>query len=148
MGLPNLLVYPHLAKVPAATTYQGQGNLSPGSRDSQAELVSIYDVPWLRDGSSRSSGDLPSLKGSSGCTSRVLPCSSQLLCCREGNLSTKQIVFLQRPCLPQKTKKRESKVRLMRLLCPPSLDLCLNILASVGSVPAGPLPLPNALGAQ
>ncbi|XP_021491921.1 raftlin isoform X1 [Meriones unguiculatus] len=28
---------------------------------------------------------------------------------REGNLSTKQIVFLQRPCLPQKTKKRESK---------------------------------------
>ncbi|XP_052047901.1 raftlin [Apodemus sylvaticus] len=28
---------------------------------------------------------------------------------REGNLSTKQIVFLQRPCLPQKAKKRESK---------------------------------------
>ncbi|XP_028622620.1 raftlin [Grammomys surdaster] len=28
---------------------------------------------------------------------------------REGNVSTKQIVFLQRPCLPQKTKKRESK---------------------------------------
>ncbi|XP_034377664.1 raftlin isoform X1 [Arvicanthis niloticus] len=28
---------------------------------------------------------------------------------REGNMSTKQIVFLQRPCLPQKTKKRESK---------------------------------------
>ncbi|KAM8810897.1 raftlin [Eudromia elegans] len=29
--------------------------------------------------------------------------------CREGNLSTKQIVFLQRPSLPQKAKKRESK---------------------------------------
>ncbi|GAB1301175.1 Raftlin [Apodemus speciosus] len=29
---------------------------------------------------------------------------------REGNLSTKQIVFLQRPCLPQKAKKRESKI--------------------------------------
>ncbi|XP_026697541.1 raftlin [Athene cunicularia] len=28
---------------------------------------------------------------------------------REGNLSTKQIVFLQRPSLPQKAKKRESK---------------------------------------
>ncbi|XP_021073603.1 raftlin [Mus pahari] len=28
---------------------------------------------------------------------------------REGNVSTKQIVFLQRPCLPQKTKKREPK---------------------------------------
>ncbi|XP_050021035.1 raftlin [Alexandromys fortis] len=28
---------------------------------------------------------------------------------REGNVSTKQIVFLQRPCLPQKAKKRESK---------------------------------------
>lgn len=28
---------------------------------------------------------------------------------REGNVCTKQIVFLQRPCLPQKTKKRESK---------------------------------------
>ncbi|XP_075403291.1 raftlin [Tenrec ecaudatus] len=28
---------------------------------------------------------------------------------REGNVSTKQIVFLQRPCLPQKTKKKESK---------------------------------------
>ncbi|KAL1771627.1 Raftlin [Sigmodon hispidus] len=28
---------------------------------------------------------------------------------REGNVSTKQIVFLQRPCLPQKTRKRESK---------------------------------------
>ncbi|XP_029445104.1 raftlin isoform X2 [Rhinatrema bivittatum] len=28
---------------------------------------------------------------------------------REGNLSTKQIVFLQRPSLPQKPKKRESK---------------------------------------
>ncbi|NXA51562.1 RFTN1 protein, partial [Nothocercus julius] len=30
--------------------------------------------------------------------------------CREGNLSTKQIVFLQRPSLPQKAKKKESKV--------------------------------------
>ncbi|XP_051009003.1 raftlin [Acomys russatus] len=30
---------------------------------------------------------------------------------REGTLSTKQIVFLQRPCLPQKTKKREPKFR-------------------------------------
>ncbi|NXL50665.1 RFTN1 protein, partial [Podilymbus podiceps] len=29
---------------------------------------------------------------------------------REGNLSTKQIVFLQRPSLPQKAKKKESKV--------------------------------------
>ncbi|KGL76481.1 Raftlin, partial [Tinamus guttatus] len=29
--------------------------------------------------------------------------------CREGNLSTKQIVFLQRPSLPQKAKKKESK---------------------------------------
>lgn len=28
---------------------------------------------------------------------------------REGNVSTKQIVFLQRPCLPQKLKKKESK---------------------------------------
>ncbi|XP_045859461.1 raftlin [Meles meles] len=28
---------------------------------------------------------------------------------REGNVSTKQIVFLQRPCLPQKIKKKESK---------------------------------------
>lgn len=28
---------------------------------------------------------------------------------REGNVSTKQIVFLQRPCLPQKVKKKESK---------------------------------------
>ncbi|XP_029796197.1 raftlin [Suricata suricatta] len=28
---------------------------------------------------------------------------------REGNVSTKQIVFLQRPCLPQKMKKKESK---------------------------------------
>uniref|UniRef100_A0A8C9FVW5 Raftlin n=1 Tax=Pavo cristatus TaxID=9049 RepID=A0A8C9FVW5_PAVCR len=28
---------------------------------------------------------------------------------REGNLSTKQIVFLQRPSLPQKAKKKESK---------------------------------------
>ncbi|XP_054451004.1 raftlin [Pteronotus mesoamericanus] len=28
---------------------------------------------------------------------------------REGNISTKQIVFLQRPCLPQKTKKKESR---------------------------------------
>ncbi|XP_045153618.1 raftlin [Echinops telfairi] len=28
---------------------------------------------------------------------------------REGNISTKQIVFLQRPCLPQKLKKKESK---------------------------------------
>ncbi|XP_051060148.1 raftlin [Phodopus roborovskii] len=28
---------------------------------------------------------------------------------REGSVSTKQIVFLQRPCLPQKIKKRESK---------------------------------------
>ncbi|NWW44300.1 RFTN1 protein, partial [Pedionomus torquatus] len=28
----------------------------------------------------------------------------------EGNLSTKQIVFLQRPSLPQKAKKKESKV--------------------------------------
>ncbi|CAH7208661.1 Rftn1 [Phodopus roborovskii] len=27
----------------------------------------------------------------------------------EGSVSTKQIVFLQRPCLPQKIKKRESK---------------------------------------
>lgn len=26
-------------------------------------------------------------------------------------MSTKQIVFLQRPCLPQKMKKKESKVR-------------------------------------
>lgn len=32
------------------------------------------------------------------------------LCSREGNVSTKQIVFLQRPCLPQKIKKKESKV--------------------------------------
>lgn len=73
---------------------------------------------------------------------------SQLLCCREGNMSTKQIVFLQRPCLPQKTKKRESKVRDMRPVYSPSLGLCLCILASVGSVPAGPLPFPNAFGAQ
>lgn len=29
---------------------------------------------------------------------------------REGDLSTKQIVFLQRPSLPQKAKKKESKV--------------------------------------
>ncbi|NXG69380.1 RFTN1 protein, partial [Baryphthengus martii] len=29
---------------------------------------------------------------------------------REGNISTKQIVFLQRPSLPQKAKKKESKV--------------------------------------
>uniref|UniRef100_A0A8D2B5I9 Raftlin, lipid raft linker 1 n=1 Tax=Sciurus vulgaris TaxID=55149 RepID=A0A8D2B5I9_SCIVU len=28
---------------------------------------------------------------------------------REGSVSTKQIVFLQRPCLPQKIKKKESK---------------------------------------
>ncbi|KAM5279698.1 raftlin [Ctenodactylus gundi] len=28
---------------------------------------------------------------------------------REGSISTKQIVFLQRPCLPQKIKKKESK---------------------------------------
>nr|XP_004661312.2 raftlin isoform X2 [Jaculus jaculus] len=28
---------------------------------------------------------------------------------REGTVSTKQIVFLQRPCLPQKAKKKESK---------------------------------------
>ncbi|XP_036917251.1 raftlin isoform X3 [Sturnira hondurensis] len=28
---------------------------------------------------------------------------------REGNVSTKQIVFLQRPCLPQKIKKKESR---------------------------------------
>ncbi|XP_054991461.1 raftlin [Sorex araneus] len=28
---------------------------------------------------------------------------------REGSVSTKQIVFLQRPCLPQKLKKKESK---------------------------------------
>ncbi|XP_057593853.1 raftlin [Hippopotamus amphibius kiboko] len=28
---------------------------------------------------------------------------------REGNVSTKQVVFLQRPCLPQKIKKKESK---------------------------------------
>ncbi|XP_006846694.1 PREDICTED: raftlin [Chrysochloris asiatica] len=28
---------------------------------------------------------------------------------REGTISTKQIVFLQRPCLPQKIKKKESK---------------------------------------
>uniref|UniRef100_G3T359 Raftlin, lipid raft linker 1 n=1 Tax=Loxodonta africana TaxID=9785 RepID=G3T359_LOXAF len=28
---------------------------------------------------------------------------------REGNVTTKQIVFLQRPCLPQKIKKKESK---------------------------------------
>lgn len=28
---------------------------------------------------------------------------------REGNVSTKQIVFLQRPCLPQKMKKKDSK---------------------------------------
>ncbi|XP_044944877.1 raftlin [Mustela nigripes] len=28
---------------------------------------------------------------------------------RDGNVSTKQIVFLQRPCLPQKIKKKESK---------------------------------------
>lgn len=36
---------------------------------------------------------------------------SQLrVCCREGSVSTKQIVFLQRPCLPQKIKKKESKV--------------------------------------
>nr|XP_017524321.2 raftlin isoform X1 [Manis javanica]XP_036852187.1 raftlin isoform X1 [Manis javanica] len=28
---------------------------------------------------------------------------------REGHVSTKQIVFLQRPCLPQKVKKKESK---------------------------------------
>lgn len=33
------------------------------------------------------------------------------VCCREGSVSTKQIVFLQRPCLPQKLKKKESKVR-------------------------------------
>uniref|UniRef100_M3XQW4 Raftlin, lipid raft linker 1 n=1 Tax=Mustela putorius furo TaxID=9669 RepID=M3XQW4_MUSPF len=32
---------------------------------------------------------------------------------RDGNVSTKQIVFLQRPCLPQKIKKKESK----KLLC-------------------------------
>uniref|UniRef100_A0A8D0G9X2 Raftlin, lipid raft linker 1 n=1 Tax=Sphenodon punctatus TaxID=8508 RepID=A0A8D0G9X2_SPHPU len=30
---------------------------------------------------------------------------------REGNLATKQIVFLQRPSLPQKAKKKESKFR-------------------------------------
>lgn len=36
---------------------------------------------------------------------------SQLcVCYREGSVSTKQIVFLQRPCLPQKSKKKESKV--------------------------------------
>ncbi|OWK06047.1 hypothetical protein Celaphus_00012765 [Cervus elaphus hippelaphus] len=28
---------------------------------------------------------------------------------REGTVSTKQVVFLQRPCLPQKVKKKESK---------------------------------------
>ena len=32
------------------------------------------------------------------------------VCCREGAVSTKQVVFLQRPCLPQKVKKKESKV--------------------------------------
>ncbi|KAM6223850.1 raftlin [Rhynchocyon petersi] len=33
---------------------------------------------------------------------------------RDGNISTKQIVFLQRPCLPQKIKKKESKWRFSR----------------------------------
>lgn len=32
------------------------------------------------------------------------------VCYREGSVSTKQVVFLQRPCLPQKIKKKESKV--------------------------------------
>lgn len=72
----------------------------------------------------------------------------QLLCCREGHVSTKQIVFLQRPCLPQKTKKRESKVRDKRPLYSPSMGLCQCILASVGSVLAEPLPFPNALDAH
>lgn len=35
---------------------------------------------------------------------------------REGNLSTKQIVFLQRPSLPQKAKKKESKVNNLEFL--------------------------------
>lgn len=36
--------------------------------------------------------------------------------CRDGNLATKQIVFLQRPFLPQKIKKKQSKVHGLELL--------------------------------
>uniref|UniRef100_A0A8C9QM20 Raftlin n=1 Tax=Spermophilus dauricus TaxID=99837 RepID=A0A8C9QM20_SPEDA len=43
-----------------------------------------------------------------GTQSQMLP-TPVVKTTREGSISTKQIVFLQRPCLPQKIKKKESK---------------------------------------
>nr|XP_026654646.1 raftlin isoform X1 [Zonotrichia albicollis] len=56
---------------------------------------------------------------------------------REGNLSTKQIVFLQRPSLPQKAKKKESKFHWRKWLflnmagfaeCPDEIIYAIQIL--------------------
>ncbi|XP_058289719.1 raftlin [Hylobates moloch] len=89
---------------------QNQSSCSPMGQAalvslSKALLLSSRSLPYFK----QQEPQVPLRRSSSMTEECIKWLILSSVCYSEGSVSTKQIVFLQRPCLPQKIKKKESK---------------------------------------